>query len=93
MARKQERTISPKFIMFCASVFIFVIAVVILIFAVGIKDSTPRKGGSGCGKSQDALSFATEIEDPTETSARPQSQVPSPTKHTACFVGTAYSQS
>ncbi len=38
MARRQERTISPKFIMFCASVFILVIAVVILIFAVGLKD-------------------------------------------------------
>ena len=75
MARKQERTISPKFIMFCASVFIFVIAVVILIFAVGLRDATPRKGGSGCGKTQDALSFATEIDgDPVEASERPQSQ-------------------
>ena len=75
MARKQERTISPKFIMFCASVFILVIAVVILIFAVGLKDSTPRKGGSGCGRSQDALSFATEIETGSaEATEKPQSQ-------------------
>ena len=75
MARKRERTISPKFIMFCASVFILVIAVVILIFAVGLRDSTPRKGGSGCGRSQDALSFATEIDTGSaESTERPQSQ-------------------
>ena len=75
MARRQQRTISPKFIMFCASVFILVIAVVILIFAVGLKDSTPRKSGSGCGRTQDALSFATEIDPgPTESGERPQSQ-------------------
>lgn len=75
MARKRERTISPKFIMFCASVFIFVIAVVILIFAVGLRDSIPKKSGSGCGKTQDALSFATEIDtNPAETGEKPQSQ-------------------
>ncbi len=74
MARKQERTISPKFIMFCASVFILVIAVVILIFAVGLKDATPGKS-SGCGRSQDALSFATEIDpDPTDPNGLPQSR-------------------
>ena len=62
--------------MFCASVFILVIAVVILIFAVGIKDSAPGQGGSsGCGRSKDALSFATEIEpDPTEASTNPNAQ-------------------
>lgn len=71
MARKQERTISPKFIMFCASVFILVIAVVILIFAVGIRDSTP--GRSSCARSQDALSFAAEINtNPSAPDDRPQ---------------------
>ena len=60
--------------MFCASVFILVIAVVILIFAVGLRDSTPKKGGSGCGRSQDALSFATEIDTEPESTAQPQSQ-------------------
>lgn len=75
MARRQQRTISPKFIMFCASVFILVIAVVILIFAVGLKDSSSKKSGSGCGRTQDALSFATEIDPgPTESGERPQSQ-------------------
>lgn len=75
MARKQERTVSPKFIMFCASVFILVIAVVILIFAVGINNATPKKGGSGCGKTQDSLSFAAEVDtQPAETTARPQQQ-------------------
>ncbi len=78
MARRQERTISPKFIMFCASVFILVIAVVILIFAVGLKDSTPGKS-SGCGRSQDALSFAAEIEtNPTDASGLPQSRPTEP---------------
>jgi hypothetical protein len=77
MARKQERTISPRFIMFCASVFILVIAVVILIFAVGLRDSTPKKGGSGCGRSQDALSFAAEIDTGTVgATARPQQSEP-----------------
>ncbi len=63
MARNRQRTISPKFILFCASVFILVIAVVVLIFAVGINSNAPGKSGaSGCGRSQDALSFATEID-------------------------------
>ncbi len=75
MARNKGRTISPKFIMFCASVFILVIAVVILIFAVGLKDSTPGKSGSGCGRTQDALSFATEIDTGSaESTERPQPQ-------------------
>lgn len=75
MARNQGRTVSPKFILFCASVFILVIAVVILIFAVGINNAAPRKSGSGCSRSQDALSFAAEIEEnPAEATERPQSQ-------------------
>lgn len=78
MARKKERTIGPKFIMFCASVFILVIAVVILIFAVGINSAAPRKGSSsGCSRSQDALSFAAEIDTGTVgATARPQQSEP-----------------
>lgn len=78
MARKKERTIGPKFIMFCASVFILVIAVVILIFAVGINSAAPRKSGSsGCSRSQDALSFAAEIDTGTVgATARPQQSEP-----------------
>ena len=37
MARRQQRTISPKFILFCASVFILVIAVVILVFVITLQ--------------------------------------------------------
>lgn len=73
MARNRERTISPKFILFCGSVFILVIAVVILIVAVGLNNSSaPGRTTSKCGRTQDALSFAAEIEtDPAEATSKP----------------------
>ncbi len=80
MARNRQRTISPKFILFCGSVFILVIAVVILIVAVGLSNSSaPGSTGKGCGKSQDALSFAAEIE-PTQDPDT--GSMPKPTENT-----------
>ena len=80
MARRQQRTISPKFILFCASVFILVIAVVILVFVITLQrnnsaGTADAGAASGCSRSNDAISFATEIEDenPSQTTARPSS--------------------
>ena len=69
MARRNERTVSPKFILFCASVFILVIAVALLIFAAGLCSNTSGSRRSRCGGAEDALSLAQEIDPGTETSA------------------------
>lgn len=77
MSRKQGRTVGPKFILFCASVFILVIAVMILVFVVTMQNSTAKSGGAGsCARSQDALSLATQIDtDPNASATRqPQEQ-------------------
>ena len=77
MARKKERTVSPKFILFCASVFILVIAVVILVFVITLQSNSragTANGGSasGCTRASDALSFATKIDDdPTAPTRSP----------------------
>ncbi len=83
MSRKQGRTVGPKFILFCASVFILVIAVMILVFVVTMQNSTAKSGGAGsCARSQDALSLATQIDTDPDASAteRPQQQETAPTE-------------
>lgn len=80
MSRKQGRTVGPKFILFCASVFILVIAVMILVIVVTLQNSEAKPGGGSCARSQDALSFATQIDENPQSSAtaRPQEQESAP---------------
>ncbi len=87
MARRNERTISPKFILFCASVFILVIAVGLLIFAAGLCSNGGSRQ-SGCAGAQDSLSLAQEIDpvpgtsapgrEPDPTASAQQSVIPDP---------------
>ena len=63
MARNKGRTVSHKFILFCVSVFILVIAVMILVFVVTMQRNSAKSKTSGCAKSEDSLSFAAPIED------------------------------
>ena len=59
--------ISPKFILFCASVFILVIAIVILASVMTMQKNSAGAGASRCARSEDSLSLAKPIEEPQQT--------------------------
>ena len=79
MARRNERTVSPKFILFCASVFILVIAVALLIVAMGLCSNSGSGRQSSCAGAQDSLSLAQEI-DPVAGTTAPDSEATATTQ-------------
>ncbi|MBR3037220.1 MAG: PQQ-binding-like beta-propeller repeat protein [Clostridia bacterium] len=73
MAGNNNRTVHPRFLVFCASVFILLIAVVLL--AVAVKyGSSMCSTGTRCGGSPDALAIGSTVIDPGGAQENPPEQ-------------------
>ena len=70
MARKNTRSVQPRFLLFLTSVFILVIAVALLVVSVKY-GSSMCSSGARCGGSPDAIAIGSTIIDTGDASAAP----------------------